>query len=444
MNQTWIRFLPRPLRNQLEGNLLLQNVASNTGWLFADNLIRMATGLLVSIWLTRHLGPEQFGFLSYALTFVLLLSPIAQLGLDAVIVRNIVHEPARCHEILGSAFLLKLGGGLVSCLLCIGLITLLRPGDTLTLLLVGITAIGPLFQAFGVIDFWFQSQVRARYVAYAKITACLIACIIKVILILSQASLVAFAWAGLADIVLGAIGLVLAYRSNGQYLKDWRGTGKMARELLRDSWLLMLADLVMLAYLRIDKIMIGEMTDAAQLGIYAVAALIAESLLFIPVVVSLSIFPGVVEARIKDEELFHARLQRYYNWMVLLGYGVALPVTLAAGWLIPLLFGPTYGAAAPMLIGLVWAGIFLNLTTARSYYLTAVNLPRLHFITDLLGCGANIILNYCLIPHYGAMGAVVASLISYCFAAYVLCFLFKPLHKTGAMMTKALLYPKVW
>lgn len=443
MNQSWIRFLPAFLRVKVEGRASLQKIISSAGWLFADNIVRMGIGLLLSIWLIRYLGPEQFGLLSYALTFVLLFSPIAQLGLDAVVVRNIVRDPSRRNEILGSAFVLKLAGGSITCLLCLIIISLLRPGDITTLLLVGIIALGSLFQAFGVIDFWFQSQVQVRYAVYARIIACLATGAVKVLLILSGAGLAAFAWAGLADVLLGSIGLVIAYQVNGQHMKAWQTTKGMARELLHDSWLFMLSDLVMLAYMRIDKIMIGEMVGAAQLGIYAVAALLAESLIFVPVIISLAIFPSVVEARGKSEELFNSRLQQYYNWMALLGYGVAVPVTFFADWLVPLLFGPAYEAAAPMLVGLVWAGIFINLTTARSYYLTAVNLPRLHFITDFLGCVANIALNFLLIPRYGAMGAVAASIISYCFAGYILCFAFQPLRRTGVMMTRALLYPKI-
>jgi Na+-driven multidrug efflux pump len=53
-------------------------------------------------------------------------------------------------------------------------------------------------------------------------------------------------------------------------------------------------------------------------------------------------------------------------------------------------------------------------------------------------------LNYILIPHYGGSGAAIASLVAYWFAAHGACFLFRPLSDTGKMMTKALLYPKIW
>jgi O-antigen/teichoic acid export membrane protein len=65
-------------------------------------------------------------------------------------------------------------------------------------------------------------------------------------------------------------------------------------------------------------------------------------------------------------------------------------------------------------------------------------------MTVCLGCIINVALNYLLIPLYGGMGAVVASCVAYWFAAHGACFIYKPLYKTGYMLTRAILYPKVW
>ena len=444
MSNAWTRYLPAFFRNKVEGRPALQQAITNTGWLFADNILRMGVGLLVTIWVTRYLGPEQFGLLSYATAFVMLFSSIALLGLDFIVVRNIVRDPSCRDEILGTAFVLKLAGGILASGLTMAAIVLLRPMDHQTRLLVGIITIGTVFQAFGTIDFWFQSQVQSKYSAYARSSAYLVICTVKVVLILLHAPLVAFAWTGLADIILGSLGLVVAYLVNGLQIKEWRVTRTMAMALLRDSWPLMFTDIVILIYMRVDKIMIGEISGNAELGIYAVAALLAEALYFIPTAVTSSVFPSIVEAKGISEELFYERLQQFYNLMALLGYGVALPVTFLAGWGVPLLFGVSYGKAATMLVGLVWAGIFINLTMARNYYLTAMNWTRLHFITDFMGCVLNVSLNLFLIPRYGGMGAVIASCISYWFAVHGTCFIFKPLHRTGLMLTKALVFPKAW
>ena len=404
----------------------------------------MGVGLFVNIWITRYLGPEQYGLLSFAVAFVLLFSPLAQLGLDAVVVRNIIRNPSCRDETLGSAFVLKLIGGATAAALTLAALILLRPGDSTTLLLVAITVLGTLFQSLGVIDFWFQSQMKSRYSATARSFSVLATAALKVVLILGQAPLAAFAAAGIADIVLGSVGLIAAYRFCGQRMMAWQMTRAMARELLRDSWLLMCSDLVMLISVRLDKIMIGEMVGNRELGIYSVAALVAEGLAVIPAMASVAVFPSIVASRSESEELFYHRMQRYYNLMALLAYGTAIPATILAGWLIPLLFGEAYARAGDMLVGLSWAGFFYALMIARSYYLIAMNWVRLHFITDFLGCVVNVLLNICLIPRYGGWGAVAASIVAYGVAAYGSCFLFRPLRRTGIMMTKAILYPRIW
>jgi O-antigen/teichoic acid export membrane protein len=97
-----------------------------------------------------------------------------------------------------------------------------------------------------------------------------------------------------------------------------------------------------------------------------------------------------------------------------------------------------------MLAVLIWSILFTNLGMARSTFLTTMNWTRIHFLTVGLGCAINVILNYILIPRYGGMGAVIASCVAYWFAAHGACFLYKPLHETGFMLTKAIFYPRVW
>jgi O-antigen/teichoic acid export membrane protein len=438
------RFLPAFLLRIFEERPDLRQIVGNTGWLLADRMLRMGVVLLVTIWVSRYLGPEQFGILSYATTFVTLFSSLTMLSMDAVVVRNIVRNPSCRDEILGTTFVVRLAAGAGAFLLTLIACVMFSPPDQTSRMLVGIIAVGLLFQSFGTIDFWFQSQVQSRYAASARSAATLLTCAAKVALILLKAPLAAFAWVGLGDIVLGAIGLVLAYRLAGNSIKCWRPTKTMTVSLLRDTWPLVLSEVVIMVHMRIDKILVGSMAGNAELGIYAAAALVAEAFYFLPSIACSTLFPGIVKAERENDSLFRERLQHLYNLMALLGYAVAVPVTLLSGWAVPQMFGGPYAKAGPMVTGLVWAGLFVNMATARSYFLTLVNWTRLHFIVDLLGCIVNVTLNIVLIPRFGGMGAVAASLVSCWFVAHGSCFLFKPLATTGIMMTKALLYPRIW
>jgi O-antigen/teichoic acid export membrane protein len=444
MNPIWIRYLPNFIRVKVEGRHYLQNVISNTGWLFFDNILRMVVGLLVGVWIARYLGPDQYGQLSYAIAFAALFSSLATLGLDSIVIRNIVREPSLANEVLGTTFVLRLAGGASAFGLAIATIIFLRPADQLTRWLVGIIAAGMVFQAFDTIDYWYQSQVRSKFTVIAKNAAFLIISAVKIALVITHAPLIAFAWAGLAEIVLGSIGLVISYRVSERNLKSWKTRLSLAKNLLQDSWPLVFSGIVSMVYLRIDQVMLGEMVGNEEVGIYSAAVRLAEVWYFIPMIVVSSVFPSIVEARKISDTLFYERLRKLYNMMALSGYVVALPVTFMAGWAVQFIFGPAYARAGAMLAVLIWAGLFVNLGVARSSFLTSMNWTKVHFLTVFLGSLINVALNLVLIPIYGGMGAVIASCVAYWFAAHGACFVYKPLYKTGSMLTKALLFPKVW
>lgn len=418
-----------------------KKILANIAWLFLDRFLRMTAGLLVGVWIARYLGPDRFGLLSYAQAFAAVFSAMASMGLDGIVVRNIVRDPAGAGETLGSAFMLKLAGGFLTLLMALGAISLLHPQDTLTFWLVGIIAAGSVFQAFDAIDLWFQAKVASKYSVYAKNAAFLIVSGVKVHLILNEAPLLSFAWAGLAEVIIGAAGLLAACRARGCSFTRWRASVRRGAGLLRDSWPLIFSSLVIMVYMRIDQIMIKEMLGDREAGIYSAAVRLVEAWYFVPMAIVPSVFPSIVEARKICEDLFYSRLQNLYNLMALLAYAVAIPAFLLSGWLAVTLYGGGYREAGPILALYIWSILFTNLGVARSSFLTAVNWTRVHFITTLAGCIINILLNYLMIPKYGGLGAAAATLVSYWFASHGACLFYRPLHRTGAMMARAMIMP---
>ena len=444
MNQAWTKYLPAFVREKVEGRHYLQNVIGNTGWQFADNILRMGVGLFIGIWVARYLGPAQYGLLSYALAFGALFLPIASLGLEEMVVRNIVRDPLSRNEILGSSFLLKLIGGTAAFVVPTATVFLLRPADSVGLWLVGITAFGNVFQAVNIIESWFNSQIQAKYAALARSAAFIACSVIKVALILTGASLISFAVVATIEMALYALGLVVAYRLKSGFLTDWRATMAYARSLLRDSWPLLFTNISVIIYQRIDQVMLMEMVGSQEVGIYSVAVRLTEVWVFIPTVLFWSLFPSILEAKQTSEKLFYERLQKFYNLMVLIAYTIAVPVTILSQWLVDTLFGAAYSRAGLMLAALIWANLFWSLEMARSAFLTSMNWNRFYLVSVFLACLLNVGLNFLLIPLYGGMGAVIASICAYWFAAHGSCFIFKPLFRTGGMLTRAILCPKIW
>ncbi|NTW15886.1 MAG: flippase [Syntrophaceae bacterium] len=444
MNAWWTKYLPFFIRESLDGRHKLQKVIGNTGWLMFEKIVQAGVGLVVAAWTAQYLGPESFGQLSYAIAFVGLFAAISMLGFDNVGVREMVRAPEQKDILVGTCFFLMLSAGVMIFGLILGGIFIIRPHDTLTHCLVGIIAAGTPFLATGAIDFWFQSQVQSKYSIYAKTIVFLIFSAARVSLILMKAPLTAFAWLVLAEISFKSLGILLVYQMRGNEIKNLHLNIKMAANLLRDSWPLIFSTIIYLIHLRIDQIMIGEMVGNDELGMYAAAVRLAEGWWFIPIAICASVFPDIVKAGANSEELYYDRLQKLYNLLVLIAYLIAITIYFGSSSIIKLLFGAAYLKAGPVLAVLIWSGVFTSLGAARVIYLTSRNWGKLELISSLFGCILNVCLNIYLIPHYGAMGSAIATCISSWFAIHVTCFIFRPLRKTGIMLTKAIFYPKIW
>lgn len=438
MNRAWTKFLPPFLHEKLDGRMVLQKVIANTGWLFIDQIFRLAVGLFVTVWVARYLGPEGFGILNYALAFVVLFSTFATVGLNSIVVRNIVNEPASTNETLGTTFVLKLFGGLGSLILAYTVISIMRPADATTRWMVAIIATGLVFQAFDAIDFWFQSQIKSKYTVYAKNAAFLFASLGKIGLIIIKAPIIAFAWIGLLEVIVGSIGLIIVYRINGHSLWQWHINFSQAKKLLNDSWPLIFAGLAVIAYMRIDQIMLGEMIGADAVGIYSVAIMLSGAWHFIPVAIITSVYPAIIEAKKIDQALYYKRLQNLYDLMALLSISISIPVTIFAGNIIALLYGESFADAEAVLSLTIWSGLFVSWGMASSQFLLTENLSTITLYKSLAGAVVNIAFNLVLIPAYGIIGAAIATLISYFVAAFFVVF-FAKTRQQSVMMLKSLL-----
>ncbi len=438
MNRTWTKYLPSFIRTRLHERTILQAAIANTGWLFLERILCMGVGLFVSVWVARYLGPEQFGTLNYAFAFVALFTAFSTLGLNSIVVRDIVNDPDSANEILGSTFVLKLIGGVVALALTTATISMIRPEDNLTRWLVGIIAAGMIFQAFDAIDFWFQSQILSKYTVYAKSPAFLLANIGKVVLILTGATLIAFAWIALAEIAMGAIGMLIVYKTRGYALLKWRGRLTRAIGLLKDSWPLIFSAIVIMVYMRIDQIMLGEMVGDNAVGIYSAAVRLSEAWYFIPIAIAASVFPAIIEAKKISERLYNEHFQKLYNLMTWIAISIALPVTFLSGYIIQFLYGERYGGAGTVLAIHIWAGIFVFLGVVSSKYLLTENYTRILFFRTSVGAVVNIFLNLTLIPRYGVNGAAIATLISQFFVVFSMAFIRKT-QQQSLMMFKSFL-----
>jgi len=370
----------------------------------------MGVGLFVGVWIARYLGPEQFGLFSFATAFVGLFGAVAGFGLQGIVVRDIIRDPAGKEETLGTAAMLQLLGGLLAYGMILGAIFWLRPDDPLSKTLVAILGSTMLFKASEVVLYWFESQVLSKYIVWVQNGCFLLFAAIKVGLILNHAPLIAFAWATMAEALWVALLMFVMLGLRGPGLRKLQVTITRAKGLLKDSWPLLLSGIAVVIYMKIDQIMLGQMVGDEAVGIYSAAVRISEVWYFIPMVIVASVFPDILNVKERSETVYQKKIQQLYDLLLWLAIIIALIITLTSSHLVNILFGSDYLPSSDVLAIHTWAGLFVALGVAKGKWALAENQHIYSILYQAIGLILNIVFNYYLIPILSASGAAIATL----------------------------------
>jgi len=412
----------------------------NTSWMFLEQTLRLISGLFVGIYVARYLEPEQFGTYSYVVAFVALFTPINRLGLDGIVVRELVNRPEQHSIYLGTAFWLKLIGAAASMSL-VSIAIYFSNNDYTTNLYIFIAASGLCFQAFDVVQFYFQSAVLSKYISISRIIQLSISSLLKIYLVFINSDLFWFVVITVFDQLILAVFFLLSYwkKNRTPFIKFFRLS--CAKSMIKNSWPIILSGVAITLYMRVDQIMIKEMLGDREVGIYSAAARLSEAWYFAPVIITTSLFPAILNAKKIDLAIYNQRLTWLYRFMVYSALGVAIPVSLFSQIIILTLYGNQYYGAGLVLSIHVWAGIFVALGTVNGSWFLAENLQKKATINTLIGVAINVLLNYFLLPVYGIAGAAYATLISYSTAAYLTLFLHQETRQQFYIITSAIFSP---
>lgn len=422
-----------------------RKVVGNVGWLFAERVLTMAITFAVGVYMIRYLGSENFGILSYSISFVSLFGSVATLGLKGIVVRNIVREESAANEILGTVLLLRLIGAAIAIVTIAVAIFYLSQQPQIRFLTI-VVSFQLLFTAFdSTFEIWFESQVLAGKASIVKVVQMVINSGSRLILIWQKLPLIAFAWTLLASSIVKACGMFWIYTYQGKSIKDWKVNPARGKRMLSDSWPLIFSIIAITLYMRIDQIMLGNMVGSTAVGNYAAAVKFSEVWNFIPVAICSSVFPAIIRAKQKSRREYYQKLQQLFDFVCWIALTLAIVMSFIATPLIKTCLGAEYAEAGSILTIHIWSGIFVFLSVARSNWLLEENMTRFSSVSTSCGAVSNILLNLALIPLYGGKGAAIATLISYSISTYITCIVYPPTAKVGGwMLTKALLVPFRW
>jgi len=233
---------------------------SNTSWIMAEKILSLAFTFLATVLLARHLGPESFGILSYATSIIALAAICGHVGLSSLVVRDLVRTSADEGVILGTTLALKgvgyfLGFG---SLLVYALITT-EPGESEREVLIILSLI-LLLKPFDVVDFWFQSKLKIKYVSISKMISMVATTIMRLVLIYLGMELVFFAAVNVVyAFIIMILMLIFYFKKSSLGLLNWRASWSKAIEFMSQGWMVFLGSIFAVIYLKVDQVMLKWM-----------------------------------------------------------------------------------------------------------------------------------------------------------------------------------------
>lgn len=404
-------------------------MVSNSIWIIGGQVFQMGLTLVIGMLTARYLGPSNYGVIGYTASYVSFFSVVCQLGYTSTIVKELLDHEERQGEILGTTIFFRVCTSLLSSVIMSALIYVVDDGDMLIVRVGFLQSLSLVFHSFEMIHYWYQSRLESSVSVKIQSLAYLIMAGYKIAILAFGKSVEWFAFSTTLEAAVVAIALLWTYRrSKGQKLNVSVSAG---REMLMNSYHFVLSGLMSTIYSEMDKIMLGQMMNDTAVGYYTAASKISTMWSFVLMAFINSARPVIMSSKNISEERYLKQLKRLYAAIIWVGIAMAVCISVGGKLIIYIMYGEAYMPATSTLQILAWYTMFSILGSARGIWIVCEDKAK--YVKYYLGIGAvlNIILNYVLIPIYGAGGAAMATLVTQIFTAVFAPLIFKETRAYG-------------
>jgi len=414
---------------------LKNSVFKNAAWIIGCKIMQSLINLLIGLLTARYLGPSNYGVISYVSSVIAFALPIMQLGLKQTLVKEFIQSPEREGQILGTALVLNVVSSIFCMIGSVAFVAFVDAGEKETILVCLLYSLTLLFQATEMTQYWFQSKLLSKYPSIAALCAYIVVAIYKIFLLVTQKSVAWFALSNVLDYFLISVILMVMYQKvGGQPLQlDWQ----LGRQMLSRSKYYIIPSLMVMVFQHTDRIMIKMMIGEAETGLYSAAITCIGISGFVFAAVIDSARPVILETKEKNQELYETRVTQLYSIITCMSMAQSIGMALLAKPLVWLLFGSDYAGAASILAVAVWYITFGYYGMVRNIWILAEDKQKYLTGINVAGALANVILNLCLIPPMGAIGAALASLATQFFTNVIIGFILKPIRRNNYLMVKS-------
>lgn len=390
-------------------NLLRNNrFVENTNWLIFQNIYSMMLSLVVGALSARYLGPSNYGLIGYGTSLVNLFTSISQLGLDSILMNEMVCHPEKKGTIMGTALCMRLVASTISFGCVLILVAVLEPGNYVLWIITALQAFSIACKTYELLNEWFLAELKSKYYVLANICGQTVVAVWKLILLVLGASVLWFgASTSIQVLVCGSIVGVIFLKSKNFSLSFSFDT---ARELFDKGKHYVIAGLAIALYTQMDKVMLGKLMGETEVGLYTSAMTIAMLWEFIPQAIINSSRVLILEKKTHDEKAYREKLELLLFAISGMGLCVGIVVQVLGKLAIYILYGKEYMSAVPVLQLLIWSTSFAMIGVARNIWSVAENKNRYSKNYTICGGIFNLIFNAITIPIWGMGGAALGTL----------------------------------
>lgn len=419
----------------LNRGLKNNKVVKNAGWIIGGRVFNKLLALVVGALTARYLGPGNYGLINYAAAYTTFFASVCTLGINSILVKNLMDHPEEEGLTIGTALLLRCVSSALSALMIIGIVSIVDRGEPVTIAVVALSSLGLVFQIFDTLNYWFQARLESKYSALASLVAYVAVSAYKILLLVKGMSVQWFAIATAVDYLVIAIFLLAAYFAKGG--KSFRFSMKKAGELLNASKSFIISGLMISVYASTDKLMLKQMLDDTIVGCYSTAESVTNMWVFVLAAIVDSFYPEIVQAFRQDRSRYERKNRQLYAIVFYIACSVSLVISLLAKPIIQIIYGDAYLQAVQPLRIIIWYSAFSYLGVARNVWIVCENLQKyLKYI--YIGAGVlNVLLNAVLIPLWGISGAALASLVTQIATIVLFPALIRPLRPNVRLMMEA-------
>jgi len=393
-------------------------VIKNASILLAAQLITWILSLLLTIFLPRYLGATAMGIFVLAASIWAIMSLLINLGTDTLLTKEIAWKPVRTSELLGMALLLRIFFFILSCgIVAIYLQIMAYPPQIIHIIwLVGLSSL--ITQVGGPFQSALQGLERMQHTSLANVASKAINTILGIIVVLLGYNLYVVGYVGIISAIVSTTLLFAFVRRS--YRPQFQFQIAPAISMIKASLPYLMSGMGLILYSQVDVLIISSLVSTQEVGWYGVAAQLAGTLVFIPVVFTTALFPTLTRAYNNKSDSFSDLIKKSFDLMLLLSIPIGLGICVIADPLVVLLFGTAFAPSGQILaiMGIVLIFMYQNILIGQ--FLISTNRTNVWTMIMFIATFITIPLDLLFVPWFehsfgnGAIGGALSYLITEC------------------------------